>query len=238
MHLTTDDDRGKDLSTNGSQINSTLVVLRDPASPAAEAYRTLRTNIQFSSLDKPLRTLLVTSTAPDEGKSTTLANLAVTMAQAEQRVILVDCDLRRPSLHSLFGLPNEQGLTSVILQQGDAPLPLQPTGVPGLSLLTSGPLPPRPADLLGSRRMEALIGRLQAEADVVLFDTPPVIAVTDAAVLATRMDGVLLVLQAGKTRRDRAREARRLLEKVKANIIGVVLNNARLEAGYGYYGGS
>lgn len=225
------------MSTNGSQINSTLVVLRDPASPAAEAYRTLRTNIQFSSLDKPLRTLLVTSTAPDEGKSTTLANLAVTMAQAEQRVILVDCDLRRPSLHTLFGLPNEQGLTSVILQQGDAPLPLQPTGVPGLSLLTSGPLPPRPADLLGSRRMEALIGRLLAEADVVLFDTPPVIAVTDAAVLATRMDGVLLVLQAGKTRRDRAREARRLLEKVKANIIGVVLNNARLEAGYGYYSG-
>lgn len=223
------------MSTNGAQTNSTLIALRDPSSPAAEAYRTLRTNIQFSSLDKPLHTLLVTSTAPDEGKSTTLANLAVTMAQAEQKVILVDCDLRRPSLHTLFDLPNERGLTSVILEQGEAPLSLQPTGVPGLSLLASGPLPPRPADLLGSRRMEALIERLRAEADIVLFDTPPVIAVTDAAVLATRLDGVLLVLQAGKTRRDRAREARRLLEKVKANIVGVVLNNARLEAGYGYY---
>jgi non-specific protein-tyrosine kinase len=201
---------------------------------AAEAYRTLRTNIQFSSLDKPIQTLLATSTAPDEGKSTTLANLAVTIAQAEQRVILVDCDLRRPSVHTLFGVPNEQGLTTAILAQVEGPLPLQATSVPGLSLLTSGPLPPRPADLLGSRRMEQLIARLRNEADMVLFDTPPVIAVTDAAVLATRVDGVLLVLQAGQTRRDRAREARQKLEKVKANIIGVVLNNAKLEAGYGY----
>jgi non-specific protein-tyrosine kinase len=226
------------VSTNGSsagRLEESLIALRDPRSPAAEAYRTLRTNIQFSSLDKPIKTLLVTSTAPDEGKSTTLANLAVTIAQSEQRVLLVDCDLRRPGLHTLFGLPNEQGLTNVILDQGEEPLPLQATSVPGLRLLSSGPLPPRPADLLGSRRMEALIQRLSDEADMLLFDTPPVIAVTDAAVLASRLDGVLLVLQAGKTRRDRAREARRLLEKVKANIIGVVLNNARLEAGYGYY---
>lgn len=223
------------MSTNGSHSKEVLVALRDPRSPTSEAYRTLRTNIQFSSLDKPLHTLLATSTSLDEGKSITLANLAVTMAQAEQRVILVDCDLRRPGLHSIFGLPNEHGLTSVILEQGEAPLPLQQTDVPGLSLLASGPLPPRPADLLGSRRMEALIERLQAEADVVLFDTPPVTAVTDAAVLATRLDGVLLVFQAGKTRRDRAREARRMLEKVKANIVGVVLNNARLESSYEYY---
>jgi non-specific protein-tyrosine kinase len=224
------------VSTNGTHAGAGLIVLRDPRSLAAEAYRTLRTNIQFSSLDRPLHTLLATSTAPDEGKSTTLANLAVTMAQAEQRVVLVDCDLRRPSLHTLFGMPNEEGLTSALLEGEDAPLPLRPTEVQGLSLLTSGPLPPRPPDLLGSRRMEALIARLRAEADMVLFDTPPVIAVSDAAVLATRLDGVLLVLQAGKTRRDRAREARTMLEKVKAHIVGVVLNNARLEPGYGYYG--
>lgn len=208
-----------------------LVALRDPRSPAAEAYRTLRTNIQFSSLDKPLRTLLATSSAPDEGKSTTVANLAITMAQAEQRVILVDCDLRRPSLHELFGLPNETGLTSLILAQDNTP-PLQSTEVPGLSLLTSGPLPPRPADILGSRRMEAVIARLREEADIVLFDTPPVAAVTDAAALATRVDGVLLVFQAHKTTRERARQARQILEKVKANIIGVVLNNAEIERGY------
>lgn len=220
---------------NGNKSSLPLITLRDPNSPASEAYRTLRTNIQFSSLDKPLRTLLMTSTAADEGKSTTLANLAITMAQAEQRIILVDCDLRRPTLHTLFELSNEQGLTNVILDQSDATLPLQETPVSGLSLLSSGPLPPRPADLLGSKRMEAVIERIQNDADIVLFDTPPVTAVTDAAVLATRLDGVLLVLKAGKTRRDRAREARRLLEKVKANIIGVVLNNARLEPTYGFY---
>lgn len=219
-----------------SSAATDLIALRDPRSPAAEAYRTLRTNIQFSSLDRPLKTLLATSTAPNEGKSTTIANLAVTMAQAEQRVILVDCDLRRPSLHTLFGVSNESGVTSALLDQADAPLPLLGTEVPGLSLLPSGPLPPRPADLLGSRRMEALIVRLRESADIVLFDTPPVIAVTDAAVLATRVDGAILVLQAGKTRRDRAREARNLLEKVKAHVVGVVLNDAKIEQGYGYYG--
>jgi non-specific protein-tyrosine kinase len=214
---------------------SALVALREPRSPAAEAYRTLRTNIQFSSLDNPVRTLLATSTAPDEGKSTTLANLGVIMAQAEQRVILVDCDLRRPSLHTLFGLPNEDGLTNMILAE-DAAAPLQECGVPGLRLLTSGPLPPRPADILGSQRMGSVIERLRGVADMVLFDTPPVIAVTDAAVLATRVDGVLLVFQAGKTSRERARRTREILEKVKANIIGVVLNGAELDQGYGYYG--
>ncbi|HNP88306.1 MAG TPA: CpsD/CapB family tyrosine-protein kinase [Kouleothrix sp.] len=219
-----------------SPEHSMLIALRDPRSPAAEAYRTLRTNIQFSSLDKPLHTLLATSTAPNEGKSTTLANLAVTMAQAEQRVILVDCDLRRPTLHTLFDLPNDSGLTSLILAQEDAPLPLLDTGVPGLNLLASGPLPPRPADILGSRRMEAVIERLRANADIVLFDTPPVVGVTDAAVLANRVDGVLLIFSAGTTTRERGRQARQILEKVKANIVGVVLNNAEVSQEYGYYG--
>lgn len=221
--------------TTETQDALALVALRDPRSVAAEAYRTLRTNIQFSSLDKPLHTLLVTSTSADEGKSTTLANLAVTMAQAEQRVILVDCDLRRPSLHTFFNLQNEVGLTSMILAQDEMPTPLQSTPIPDLKLLASGPLPPRPADILGSRRMEAVIERLRNEADVVLFDTPPVIAVTDAAVLATRVDGVLLVLQANKTSRERARRAREILDKVKANVVGAVLNNAEIEQEYDYY---
>ncbi len=215
---------------------SLLVALRQPRSPAAEAYRTLRTNIQFSSLDRELKTILATSTAPDEGKSTTIANLAVTMAQSEQRVILVDCDLRRPSLHTLFQVPNEVGLTSMILAQDDRLMPLHPTEVQGLSLLTSGPLPPRPADILGSRRMQAVIERLKGEADVVLFDTPPVIAVTDAAVLASKVDGTLLVVKANQTTRERAKQARQILDKVKAHIIGVVLNDAAIDEGYGYYG--
>lgn len=223
------------MTNSSSSAETHLIALRDPRSPAAEAYRTLRTNIQFSSLDKPLRTLLATSTAPDEGKTTTIANLAVTMAQAEQRVILVDCDLRRPTLHTIFGVPNDEGLTSLMLQEGGK-IPVQRTEVPGLLLLPSGPLPPRPADLLGSKRMEGIITQLREHADIVLFDTPPVTAVTDAAVLATRVDGVLLVFRAGSTRRDRARESRRLLDKVNANIVGVVLTDVKAEDTYGYYG--
>lgn len=210
-----------------SSSEQVLITLREPASAAAEAYRTLRTNILFSSLDKPIHTLLITSAEPTPEKSLTAANLAVTMAQAEQRVLLVDCDLRQPMLHTIFGLANDQGLTSAILDQ-EAPLAIQPTEVPGLSLLPSGPLPPRPADLLGSRRMEGLLHRLRQAADIVIFDTPPVQNVTDALVLSTRVDGVLLVVQAGHSRRDRVREARQKLEKVKANLLGVVLSNARL----------
>lgn len=210
-----------------SSSEQVLITLREPASAAAEAYRTLRTNILFSSLDKPIHTLLITSAEPTPEKSLTAANLAVTMAQAEQRVLLVDCDLRQPMLHTIFGLVNDQGLTSAILDQ-EAPLAIQPTEVPGLSLLPSGPLPPRPADLLGSRRMEGLLHRLRQAADIVIFDTPPVQNVTDALVLSTRVDGVLLVVQAGRSRRDRVREARQKLEKVKANLLGVVLSNARL----------
>lgn len=223
------------MTTKASSSVAELIALRDPRSPAAEAYRALRTNIQFSSLDKPLRTVLATSTSPDEGKSTTIANLAVTIAQAEQRVVLVDCDLRRPTLHTLFGLSNEEGLTSLMLQEGGR-IPVQKTEVPGLLVLTSGPLPPRPADILGSRRMEAVIAQLREHADIVLFDTPPVNAVTDAAVLATKVDGVLLVFRSGATKRDRAREARRLLDKVNANIVGVVLTDVQGEDRYSYYG--
>jgi non-specific protein-tyrosine kinase len=212
-----------------------LITVREPRAPAAEAYRTVRTNIQFSSLERQLHTIMVTSSAPDEGKSTTLANLAVTMAQAEQRVIVVDCDLRRPALHTIFGVSSESGLTTTLVDKAAA-IALQPTGVEGLRILPTGPLPPSPADVLGSRHMAALIERLKGEADVVLFDAPPITAASDAAVLATRLDGVLLVARSGKTRRDRAREAVQLLQKVNAHIVGVVLTDARVEkGGYGSY---
>lgn len=213
-----------------------LVTLSDPRSPAAEAYRSLRTNLEFSSLDEPLRTMVVTSPAPEAGKSTTLANLAVTLAQAGRQVILVDCDLRRPSLHEIFGISNSTGLTSVILDDTTSALPLRETGVAGLRLLTSGPLPPNPAELLGSRRMADLIRSLCEQADMVLFDAPPVIAVTDAAILASQVDGVLLVLKAGVTRREHAQRARAALDKVNARLVGTVLNNVKLDTSlYGYY---
>jgi len=213
-----------------------LITLHAPRSPVAEAYRTLRTNIQFSSLDTELRTLLVTSAGPSEGKSTTLANLAVVMAESGSRVLAVDCDLRRSSLHLLFGLDNTRGLTNVILEEGTGPLPLQDTTVPNLQVLTSGPLPPNPSELLASRRMARVLELLREAAEMVLLDAPPVVAVTDAAILASRVDGVLLVIEAGTTRRDLARRARAQLEKVNARVLGVVLNNVPFDAQvYRYY---
>jgi capsular exopolysaccharide synthesis family protein len=207
-----------------------LITVADPRSPVSEAYRTLRTNLDFSSLDKPIKTMLVTSAGPEEGKSTVLANLAVTTAQTGRKVILVDCDLRRPTLHNTFNLKNTVGLTTMIVDDTamESP-PLQDTGVEGLQLVPSGPLPPNPSELLGSRRMEEIIAALLERADVVLFDAPPVVAVTDAAVLATKVDGVLLVINAGGTKRDYARTAKIRLEKVNANLLGAVLNNVRFD---------
>jgi capsular exopolysaccharide synthesis family protein len=207
-----------------------LITIADPRSPVSEAYRTLRTNLDFSSLDKPIKTMLVTSAGPEEGKSTVLANLAVTTAQAGKRVILVDCDLRRPTLHNIFNLKNDVGLTTMVVDDAamESP-PLRDTGVEGLQLVSSGPLPPNPSELLGSRRMEEIIAALLERADVVLFDAPPVVAVTDAAVLATKVDGVLLVVNAGGTKRDYARTAKARLEKVNANLLGAVLNNVRFD---------
>lgn len=204
----------------------TLITIANPRSPVSEAYRTLRTNLEFSSLDKPLKTMVVTSAGPEEGKSTTLANLAVTMAQADRRVILVDCDLRRPAQHEIFGVRNGVGLTTMVVDDEamKAP-PFQDTGIPHLRLLPSGPLPPNPSELLGSRRMGEIITFLSQEADIVLFDAPPIIAVTDAAVLASRVDGVLLVINAGTTKREHAQRAKTLLEKVNARLVGAVLNN-------------
>jgi capsular exopolysaccharide synthesis family protein len=214
-----------------------LITVSDPRSPISEAYRTLRTNLDFASLDQALKTLVVTSAGVGEGKSTTLANLAVVSAQAGRKVILVDADLRRPTLHQIFGLDNERGLTTVVMDDSAlASPPLQNTGVEGLGVLTSGPLPPNPADLMGSQRMDQVIAALAEQADQVLFDTPPVVAVTDAAVLATKVDGVLLVVSAGKTRRDYARTAVQRLEQINARLVGTVLTNVQTGVGFqGYY---
>jgi len=213
-----------------------LITLTDPRSPAAEAYRTLRTNLTFAALDKPIETLVVTSAAPGEKKSTVLANLAVTMAQGERRTILVDADLRRPGLHEIFGVANDRGLTTMIVEEAalDDP-PLMGVGVDNLWLVPSGPLPPNPTDILGSRKMEQVITALKARADVVLFDAPPVIAVTDATVLGTKVDGVLLVVCAGRTRREHAQRARELLERVHVRIVGAVLNDAPRDVTLGGY---
>ncbi|MBI5563850.1 MAG: CpsD/CapB family tyrosine-protein kinase [Chloroflexi bacterium] len=213
-----------------------LITLTDPRSPAAEAFRTLRTNIYFSGLDRSIHALLVTTVAPLEGKSLTLANLAVAMAQGDKRTILVDTDLRRPTLHTIFDLNNDTGLTSLFI---DAKGPIEPAlkdvQVPNLQVLTSGPLPPNPAEVLGSQRMLDVIAALKQRADIVLFDAPPVIAVTDAMVLGTRVDGMVLVVDAGQTRREHARRAKEQLEKLNIRIVGAVLNGASVDNTLGGY---
>ena len=213
-----------------------LITLTDPRSPAAEAYRTLRTNLTFAALDKPIETLIVTTAAPDEEKSTVIANLAVTMAQGERRIILVDADLRRPGLHGIFGVANDRGLTTMIVEETaiDDP-PLIDVGVDNLWLVPSGPLPPNPADILGSRKIERAIAAFKNRADIVLFDAPPVASVTDAAVLGTKVDGVLLVVCAGHTRREHAQRAKDVLERVHVRIVGAVLNDAPRDVVLGGY---
>ncbi len=213
-----------------------LITLTAPRSRAAEAYRTLRTNLTSAALDDPIETLIVTTAAPGEGKSTVVANLAVAMAQGERRTVLVDADLRRPALHDIFGAPNDRGLTTMIVEETSLDdLPLLDVGVENLWLVPSGPLPPNPADILGSRRMEAVIAMLKSRADVVLFDAPPVVSATDTAVLGTKVDGVLLVVAAGQTRRDHALRAKEILRRVHVRVVGAVLDDAPRDSVLGGY---
>ena len=213
-----------------------IITLTDPTSPGAEAYRMLCVNLEFASVDEPLRTLLVTSSGPGEGKSSALANLAVAMADGDRNVILVDADLRRPCQHELFGLSNERGLSDMFRSEAvfnDPPLQSIPNST--LKVLTSGPLPPIPSQLLAARKMDQVIAHLSEQADVVLFDAPPLVAVTDASLLASKVDAVLLVVKAGDTRRDHVRAAKDRLEKVNARLIGAVLLNAPFDAGLERY---
>ncbi len=203
-----------------------LITLSDPRSDTAEAYRSLYINLSFSSQEQPLRTLLVTATGSGEGASATLANLAVVAAQLGQRVVLMDCNLRQPQQHELFGLRNDIGLTTLVSGKEAAVTALQAVGeAPGLSVLPSGPLPVSPSQVLAARRLDEIMAELAGQADLVLVDAPPAATVADASVLATKVDGVILVLNAGQTKRDNARRAKEALEKVNAHIIGVVLNN-------------
>jgi capsular exopolysaccharide synthesis family protein len=212
---------------NAPGVSPDLVMITAPRSPAAEAYRTLRTNVQFATLDQPLRTLLVASAAPGEGAPAVAANLAVAFAQTGRQVALVDADLRRPSLDTLFGVAPGRGLTDAVLADEVETPPLSATAAAGVALLPAGTLPPNPAELLGSQRARRLLDALVARHDLVILTAPPVTAVADAAVLAPQVDGVLLVLAAGKTRRETAVRAKEQLAHVQARILGVVLHGAR-----------
>jgi len=213
-----------------------LVTSTHPKEPIAEAYKAIRTNLLFSLGEgQTLSTLVVTSTTPGEGKTSTACNLAVTLAQAGRRVILVDADFRRPKLHEVFGVGRNLGLGNLILRdrpEGDL---ITQTPVPNLLLLCSGPTPPNPSELLGSAVFNRIVEQLKAQCDVVVFDTPPVGAVTDATVLAARADGVLVVVDASRTAVSAILRTRDTLRSVNAKILGVVLNKARTSTGSEYY---
>lgn len=200
----------------------TLVTLTAPNSPAAEAYRTLRTNLIFAGLEQPLQTLLVTAPQSEDGKNQAIANLAVSLAQGGRTALLVDADLRQPHLHTLFEAPLAPGLSN-LLADPSLPPPIQTTRVPGLSLLTAGNAPNNPADLFSARRLTEVVAALAGRADHVLFNAPPALAVSDAALLAAQLHGVLLVVRANHTRRDHTQRAKDLFEKIRVRVVGAVL---------------
>jgi polysaccharide biosynthesis transport protein len=213
-----------------------LFVHHRPASGTAEAARAIRTNILFTSPDRPYNTLLVTSAGPSEGKTTVACSIAITMAQAGQRVVLVDCDLRRPRVHRVFGRTNDLGLTTALLDGSAEAGMATETEVPNLSVIPTGPIPPNPAELLQSAAFAALLERLRGRYDRVVLDSPPLVPVTDAAILSTLVDGTILVVRASRTTRELARRALRALRDVKGRTVGVVLNAVDLEGrNYGYY---
>jgi non-specific protein-tyrosine kinase len=216
-------------------MTDTLITLSNSRSRAAEAYQSLRTNIEFSSLQRTLKSVLVISAEGETDNSHPLANLAVVMAQAGARVLVVDGDLRRPEQHEIFGLENTQGLSSW-LADGGKPV-IQETAVKGLRVLTAGPSVANPVALLSANRLADALAQLGDEADYILCDAPPVLAVTDAALWAAKVDGVVLAVNAGKTKREQAQRAKALLEKVNAHIVGAILLDAAEDSdASAYYG--
>ncbi|WP_414841204.1 CpsD/CapB family tyrosine-protein kinase [Enterococcus saccharolyticus] len=213
-----------------------LITLVDPSSPVSEQYRTIRTNIQFaSSVDRKLQTLVVTSSGPSEGKSTTSANLAVVFAKSGQRVLLVDADMRKPTVFKTFQLTNEIGLSTVLSTGKNVGDAAQQTSIENLSVLTSGPKPPNPSELLGSMRMDQVINEARNLYDIVIFDMPPVVAVTDAQIMASKVDGTLLVIRENVTKKESVTKAKELLHLVNARVLGVVYNGAEQSKDQGYY---
>jgi len=212
-----------------------IIVHENPKSPAAEAYRSLRTNIQFSAVDEQIRTLMVTSAGPSEGKSTTASNLAATYAQADQKVLVIDADLRKPTAHHTFSASNRFGLTHVLTSRCQPHEVITETYIDNLYLMPSGLIPPNPSELLASNRMKQLLEDLKASFDMVIIDTPPLLAVADAQIVSTRVDGVVMVVDSGKVKINMAQKAKEKLDLVNARVLGVVLNNIKKSGNEEYY---
>jgi capsular exopolysaccharide synthesis family protein len=201
-----------------------LIAHNNSKSPITEKYRLIRNNLQFSSIDKDIKSIVVTSPEPSDGKSTTSANLAIVLAQQEKRVLLVDADLRKPSVHYMFNVSNSEGLTSVLTKKISLNHAIEITNIPNLAILTSGQIPPNPYQLLDSEAMKSLIKVLSTEFDYVIYDTPPILAVTDAQIVANKCDGVVMVVASGKTRKEVALKSKAILENSNAPLLGVVVN--------------
>jgi capsular exopolysaccharide synthesis family protein len=207
-----------------STNDRSLVVSVNPQSPLSEAYRLLRTNIQYSSTDQVLKTIMVTSSQAGEGKTTTISNLAITYAQEGKNVLLIDMDMRKPSLHRIFSQSNRQGLSTLLTGNTSVEDTIKETMVSHLSLLPSGPLSSNPSDLIDSTAMQELLELLEQQYDVILVDTPPVLAVTDSVIASTLCDGVIMVVAAGKVKKAHLKRAKGQLDHVNAVILGIVLN--------------
>ena len=225
----------KKTKKKATELKRSLITIKDSKSPISEQYKTIRTNIQFSSVDKEFKTIVVTSTGPGEGKSTTIANLAVVFAQQGKKVLLIDSDLRKPTVHYTFNLTNTFGLTNVLTRQAELVNVVKESMEKNLYILTSGPVPPNPAELLGSKAMEQVIKEAEEEYDMIFFDAPPLLAVTDGQILASKCDGTILVVSSGRTETEQVVKAKELLDSANSHIIGVVLNNKKLDMTNQYY---
>jgi len=215
-----------------------LISHQKPKSPITEQYRTVRTNIQFSNVDRDIQSIMVTSSFQEEGKSTTAANLAVVFAQQKKKVLLVDADLRKPSVQYTFQLQNHTGLTNVLTRQTVLHSAVQAAGIDSLDVLTSGPIPPNPTELLGSQAMKELLEEMYKQYDIVIFDTPPVLPVADAHILANQCHGLVLVIKSGHVEKDSALKAKDILESAKGKLLGVIINQKQQpdDEQYYYYG--
>lgn len=212
-----------------------LITQLNPRSPISEQYRTIRTNIEFSSIDEPVRTIVITSPGPGEGKSLSTANLAIVYAQQGKRCLLVDADLRKPTVHYTFRLDNLQGLSNVLVQEIDLNSVVSESGIENLDIISSGPIPPNPAELLGSNRMKQFVKEVRKFYDVILFDSPPVNVVTDAQILANIVDGSVLVIRSEHTEIEDAIRAKESLESAKGKILGTILNDLDKKSSQNYY---
>ncbi|EON73378.1 CpsD/CapB family tyrosine-protein kinase [Lysinibacillus sphaericus] len=205
-----------------------LVTVANSHSIVSEQFRTVRTNITFSMPDKDIKTILVTSATPGEGKSTNVANLGVVFAQEGKRIVIVDADLRKPTMHYTFLLQNAKGLSNLLTRQLSVIEVVNSTDIPNLFVLTSGPIPPNPAELLASKKLDSLMEELKKEFDIIIFDAPPILSVTDAQILSNKCDGTLLIVNSGAVENTSVIKAKASLESSQANILGVVLNNYKL----------